>query len=136
MKITGCCHCGAIRYEADIDPAGVAICHCTDCQALSGSAFRVTVPAAAGTFRITEGTPRVYVKTADSGAKREQAFCERCGSPIYATAPGPEPRIYNIRAGTIDQRAELSRPAIQIWSRSRLGWIDDIGAVPKIDKEP
>ena len=31
MKIDGSCHCGAIVYEADIDPAQVRICHCTDC---------------------------------------------------------------------------------------------------------
>ena len=45
MKIDGACHCGRISYEAEIDPADVTICHCTDCQTLSGSAFRTVVPA-------------------------------------------------------------------------------------------
>ena len=40
MKITGGCHCGAITYEAEVDAERVALCHCTDCQTLSGSAFR------------------------------------------------------------------------------------------------
>ena len=44
MKIDGSCHCGRIRYEAEVDPAKVVICHCTDCQTLSGSAFRTVVP--------------------------------------------------------------------------------------------
>ncbi len=35
MNIEGGCHCGALRYEAQIDPEGVGICHCTDCQTLS-----------------------------------------------------------------------------------------------------
>jgi hypothetical protein len=39
MKIDGACHCGSITYAAEIDPQTVAICHCTDCQTLSGSAF-------------------------------------------------------------------------------------------------
>lgn len=43
MKITGGCHCGAIRYEAEVDPATAGICHCTDCQVLSGTAFRVSI---------------------------------------------------------------------------------------------
>ena len=43
MKIDGRCHCGYITYEADIDPDKTLICHCTDCQTLSGSAFRVHV---------------------------------------------------------------------------------------------
>ena len=31
MKVDGACHCGSIRYEAEVDPAKVIICHCTDC---------------------------------------------------------------------------------------------------------
>ena len=38
MHVTGKCHCGKIAYEAELDPAGVAICHCSDCQMLTGSA--------------------------------------------------------------------------------------------------
>ena len=129
MHVTGSCHCGAIRYEAEIDPAATGVCHCRDCQVLSGSAFRVVVRAAPGSFKLVTGTPRVYTKTADSGAKREQAFCETCGSPIYAAAPGPEPRVYSIRAGTLDQRDQLA-PAIQIWTRSRLPLVAALPTTP------
>ena len=49
MKITGGCHCGAITYEAEVDPGKVSVCHCTDCQTLTGSAFRVSaVPTRRG----------------------------------------------------------------------------------------
>ncbi len=34
MKIDGGCRCGAITYEAEIDPDTVFTCHCTDCQAV------------------------------------------------------------------------------------------------------
>jgi hypothetical protein len=40
MKIDGRCRCGNITFEAEVDPATVVICHCTDCQTPSGSAFR------------------------------------------------------------------------------------------------
>src|SRR4029453_2658380 len=100
MKIDGSCHCGKITYEAEIDPDKVAICHCTDCQALTGTAFRVTVPAAAKDFRITSGQPKIYVKTAESGAARAQGFCADCGSPLYTTSVGEGPKIYGIRTGT------------------------------------
>src|SRR5204862_5372537 len=102
LHITGGCHCGAIRYEADVDPDRVSACHCTDCQVLTGTAFRISIRALPGSLRFLTGTPRVYTKTADSGRQREQGFCEQCGSPIFATSPGPEPRAYNIRAGTVD----------------------------------
>ena len=54
MKVDGACHCGHIRYEAEVDPAIVVICHCTDCQTLSGSAFRTVVPTLAGSFRLLQ----------------------------------------------------------------------------------
>jgi len=125
MKVEGQCHCGAIVFEAEIDPHAVAICHCSDCQQLSGSAFRVNVPAAAANFKLIKGEPRRYAKVADSGARRLQAFCEHCGSPIYSCA-ADSPTTYTLRVGTLKQRAELGRPARQIWTRSRLSWVPGI----------
>jgi hypothetical protein len=102
MKITGGCHCGAITYEAEADPANASICHCTDCQQLTGAAFRTSIRADLGTFKILTGEPKIYVKIGDSGARRAQAFCANCGSPIYATAAeGSEPKSYNIRLGPL-----------------------------------
>jgi len=107
MKIDGGCHCGDISYTAEVDPEKVGICHCTDCQTLSGTAFRVSVPATKENFQLT-GNLKIYVKTAESGAKRAQGFCAECGTPIYATA-AENPQIINIRVGTARQRAELRR---------------------------
>ena len=73
MRIDGGCHCGYIAYEAEADPEKTTICHCTDCQRLSGSAFRTVVRVAGETFKIVSGQPTIYVKTAESGAKRVQA---------------------------------------------------------------
>jgi hypothetical protein len=133
MRVTGSCHCGAVAYEADIDPARVGICHCTDCQNLTGSAYRVSVPAARDAFKLVRGAPAVYVKTADSGAKRAQGFCQTCGSPIY-TYDIEKPETYGLRVGCIDQRGELE-PRRQIWCRSALPWAMNIEALPRRDRE-
>jgi hypothetical protein len=129
MKIDGRCHCGYISYEAEIDPEKVGVCHCTDCQTLTGSAFTTSVPAAKGAFSLLTGQPKIYVKTAESGAKRAQAFCPECGSRIYAAAEF-DPQSFNLRVGTISQRKEL-RPKTQSWCRSALGWVMDLGSVTK-----
>ena len=106
MKIDGRCHCGAITYEAEVDPDHTSICHCTDCQQLSDTVFRTSIRAPADKFKILTGEPKVYVKIGDSGGRRAQAFCANCGSPIYATAAeGNAP--YNIRVGTVRQRDQL-----------------------------
>jgi hypothetical protein len=100
MKVDGGCHCGNIRYEAEVDPEGVVICHCTDCQTLSGSAFRTVVPTIEGTFRLLSGVPKLYVKAGESGNKREQTFCPECGTPIYSAPEGAGSKVVGLRVGT------------------------------------
>jgi len=87
MDIDGACLCGAIRYEATIDPTRVRICHCTQCQIQSATAFRTGVLVPKERFRLVAGEPKVYVKTAESGNPRALAFCGDCGTSIYGTSP-------------------------------------------------
>lgn len=133
MKVDGQCHCGQITFEAEIDPDGVRICHCTDCQTLTGSAYRVNVQTPATSFRLVSGNPKIYIKTADSGNKRAHAFCPNCGTPIYAAAPH-DTKTYGLRVGTLKQRAEL-RPSRQIWFRSAQPWVTDIRDVQHIERQ-
>ena len=134
MKISGGCHCGFITYEGEIDPERVTICHCTDCQALSGTAFRIVVPVPDTNFKMLTGQPTIYIKTGESGNKREQSFCPHCGSPIYATAPGTGPKTFNIRAGTIRQRDQLV-PKSEIWARSKQRWVRDLASLRSMEKQ-
>ena len=128
MRVEGRCHCGRITYEAEINRAAVLICHCTDCQALSGSAFRTVALTKPGGFRLLSGEVKTYVKVGGSGARRPQTFCPECGSPIYATSAGDEPKVYNLRLGTCAQRAELM-PVGQIWCRSAVPWLGELPAI-------
>ena len=134
MKVEGGCHCGYITYEAEINPDTVSICHCTDCQTFSGSAYRTNVRTVERGFRLLTGQPKIYVKTAESGNKRAQAFCPECGSPIYATSV-TDPKVYGLRIGTIRQRAEL-RPKAQGWCRSAQDWVTDLSSMPQHAKQP
>ena len=128
MKVTGSCHCGTIRFETEIDPNKVSICHCADCQRLSGAPYRASVPAASDETRFDGGEPRIYVKTADSGNKRAQAFCPLCGSALYATGADDRSTL-NIRLGAIDQRDQLT-PRQQIWCGSAQPWAGDLSGIP------
>jgi hypothetical protein len=129
MKVQGSCHCGEITYGGEVDPDKVSLCNCTDCQMLTGSAFRVSVPAPAATFRLLTGQPKAYIKTADSGAKRRHSFCPNCGTPICATADAANPPSYSLRVGCLKQRAQL-RPKRRIWCKSALDWAQNVSGVP------
>lgn len=129
MRVHGGCHCGAIRFEADVNPDGASICHCTDCQVLSATAFRVNVPAKAEGFRLLQGEPKEYVKVGDSGGRRAQGFCANCGSQIYATSADGPRDVYMLRIGVIEERQQLT-PQRQIWRRSALPWLGDWPDLP------
>lgn len=133
MLVDGSCHCGRVTYRAEVDPADVSVCHCTDCQVLSGGPFRVSVRAPRERFELSGEAPSTYVKTADSGARRRQAFCGHCGAPIYACADVDEPPSYSLRVGGILQRALLP-PKRRIWCRSALAWSQDLGALPGVER--
>ena len=134
MHIHGKCHCGTISYEAEVDPETVVICHCADCQAFAGGPYRAMVTPLPGTLRMS-GSPTLYVKTADSGRQRAQAFCGTCGTHLYAVDPGDPPERLSLRIGAIAERRELAPPMRQLWTDSALGWAFDLSAVPGVDKQ-
>jgi hypothetical protein len=132
MQIDGACHCGLISFSAQIDPARVMVCHCTDCQVLSGAPFRAVVSAPMATFTL-QGQPKSYIKVAQSGNRRAQVFCPECGTPLYATAPENATSVI-IRLGCVKQRAQL-KPAIQIWNHSAIAWLPELAAVPATSEQ-
>ena len=129
MKISGSCHCERIRYEAEVNPEYVVICHCTDCQKTSGAPYRANVPVLLDKFHI-EGEPRTYIKTGGSGKKIRPAFCENCGSALYS-AGVESPEFFMLRLGAVDQRANLP-PKKQGFCESAMPWAMEIGNVPVV----
>jgi hypothetical protein len=72
--------------------------------------------------------------TADSGRPRVQAFCPRCGSPIYSTTPGEGVQAaYMVRVGILRQRDQLV-PRRQNWFRSARAWVTALDAIPKNER--
>lgn len=129
MLIDGSCHCGAVSFTAEIDPARVTMCHCTDCQVLSGAPFRSNVMVPMEQFRLS-GQAKTYVKIAQSGNRRAQVFCPECGTPIYSAA-AENPTAVVIRMGCVTQKAQLA-PALQTWHRSALPWLGRIESIPSV----
>ncbi len=120
LPLTGGCYCGAIRYEVRALPYAVTLCHCRDCQRLTGSAFSMAMPVPRHAFSVTEGTPKKWERTADSGNVSTQHFCDGCGTRLY-TEPRSMPHVVTIRAGTLDDTSWL-KPVAQVWTRSAQPW--------------
>ena len=132
MKIDGACHCGDLTYEAEIDPENVVICHCTDCQVMSATAFRIVARSKPDSVTLLSGQPSTYSKFGTSGAERVISFCPRCGMNVYSTTAGEGPKVHSVRAGTIRQRAALV-PVAQQWTRSAQPWVDRLPSLPQFE---
>jgi len=91
MHVDGECHCGHVTFEAEIDPQAVSICHCTDCQSLTGSPFRVTVICSGEQIRIQSGSPKIYAKTVCwlrlAVHQRRRRADRRLGHPVGQHTP-------------------------------------------------
>lgn len=126
MHIEGACHCGAVSFTAEVDPERVMVCHCTDCQVLSGAPFRAVAVAPYQSLKV-QGQTKSYIKVAQSGNRRAQVFCPECATPLWATAP-ENPTSVVVRLGCVKQKAQL-KPAVQIWQHSALPWLSELDAM-------
>ncbi|TDJ73687.1 MAG: hypothetical protein E2O38_02220, partial [Proteobacteria bacterium] len=63
-KYTGGCQCGDVRYEVVRTRQRLVVCHCTDCQRQSGSAFGMTLVVHEADFRLTQGEPKTFASKA------------------------------------------------------------------------
>jgi hypothetical protein len=126
---SGGCLCGAIRYAVSAPLANVIACHCTHCRKISGagSSHNVAIPTSALT--ITQGEPKVYADTADSGNQLNRFFCGNCGSSLFSRRE-KMPEMTVLKAGTLDDASGL-KLAMNIWTDSALPWMHLDPAIEK-----
>jgi hypothetical protein len=91
----GSCHCGAVRYEADIDlAAGTIKCNCSICRKMRF--WAVQVPSAA--FRLQDGTEALSEYRFHT-RRDGHYFCRHCGINVFST--GRSPRLGEFHAVTV-----------------------------------
>jgi hypothetical protein len=133
MKIEGGCLCGKVRYSADAEPIFTGVCHCTNCQKGTGTAFNVVVALPKPALSIN-GTLKSFEGHGDSGKATYRRFCPECGSGLIDEAE-VMPDVVMIMAGTLDDRSWL-KPAMEIFCDSAQPWVNLGGERPRFPKMP
>jgi hypothetical protein len=100
----------------------------------SGSAFRTAVLTKPARLRFFPAR-KVYVKTAESGGRRQQTFCPTCGTPIYSAPATGDTTVVVLRVGAIRQR-DQALPREQWWFRSSQAWLPTLSRIKKRDQQP
>lgn len=127
----GGCQCGSVRYRISGVPEGLVVCHCSECQRQSASAFGMSLIVRRDHFTLLNGELKDFSRIADSGRTLGGHFCPGCGVRIYHSSAAWPDHI-RLRPGTLDDRSWL-KPDKQIWMRSRQPWLDTLPAIAAFD---
>ena len=130
----GGCQCGSIRYRINGEPLALAVCHCTECQRQSGSAFGMSLIVRRDIFELVSGELKDFSRSSDSGRAVRCAFCPSCGTRIYHE-PSYVTGVLNVKAGTLDDTSAL-QPTLHAWTSSKQGWVAVPGEVQCFERQP
>lgn len=117
----GGCVCGAVRYRLLEEPLELHVCHCTDCQRLTGTAFVLTMAIQRPSLEVERGETQVLSFETPEGIARRDHRCPGCGSRLWSEPP-KLPEILSLRPGTLDDTSWL-RPIAHIWTASAQPWV-------------
>ena len=120
----GGCLCDLIRYRLTDEPLTLYVCHCTDCQRRTGSAFALSMVVLKSALELLQGDPRTYAVTSD-GLQRRGKFCAECSTRLWGE-PVKFPQVVVVQPGTLDDTTWL-HPIGHIWTRSAQPWV----SIPK-----
>ena len=131
MAITGGCHCGAIRYEAEGDAITHALCHCTDCRRSAGAPMVGWTMFRLDSVKVTKGTPKGY-RSSQHGRRH---FCPDCGTGLFYTNGEVLPGIIDIQSATYDDPDAIPvRMHVQV--AERIGWMERAHELPMFERYP
>ncbi len=119
LPMRGSCRCGEVTFEIGAPPLMTAVCHCTGCQRMSGSAFSLTATVPADAFTVTQGEP---VIGGLRGPELHHYCCPSCMSWMFTRIEGAA-AIVNIRPTLLDD-ASWFVPFIETMTKEKLSWVD------------
>jgi len=95
LKVEGGCHCGLVRFEAEIgdEPVEILDCNCSICS-MTGYLHLIVSDAR---FRLTEGQRETKTYRFGTG-KARHIFCGQCGiKSFYRPRSHPDGISINLR---------------------------------------
>jgi hypothetical protein len=131
MTITGGCHCGAIRYQAEGSALTHALCHCGDCRRSAGAPVVGWTMYRQDAVTVTRGAPKVYA----SSQHGRRHFCADCGTGLFYTNAQNLPGIIDIQSATYDDPAAVA-PGAHIQVAERIPWMEHAHELPAFERYP
>jgi hypothetical protein len=126
--LAGKCQCGAVRYEVADAFLYAANCHCSQCRAATGSAFKAFAGIEREKLTITEGRDGVAVYGEDD---LNDTRCAACGSLLFSVVR--EGAFVHVAMGSLVD-APTIRPTEHIFVGSKAAWFEITDDLPQFDE--
>jgi hypothetical protein len=121
QEYLGGCQCGSIRYRVKGEPISVFICHCSECQRQSSSAFGMALWIKDAELSLLSGTTKTWLRRTKSGSEISCSFCPDCGTRLFHAGHAGS-GVLSVKPGTLDDTSWL-RPSGHIWTQNAQGWL-------------
>lgn len=127
MAHKGSCLCEAVSYTVVGPPTLQYLCHCRNCQKLSGGAFNANCFFPRSSFKVTTGQQHLSIyhcEVTGSGLITHRHFCGKCGTPLFIY-PDSKPDVVVVMAGTLDE-FDAFEPKQETWVSHRRDWVKGV----------
>ena len=130
--ISGSCLCNSISFVCDNHFQQFHLCHCIQCQKVTGSAHASNLFTATDNITWNKGLELV-ARYDIPGRTISNAFCKNCGSAVpYVSASG---KALVVPAGCLDGQPDI-RPQDNIFWEERASWYEDALNASHVDGFP
>ena len=134
LPAKGSCQCGKVTYQVTEEALVTVVCHCSDCQKLSTSAFSLSMILKRSGLEILSGELKCWKRPTAAGGVAICWFCPDCGNRIFHENPAM-PNIVRLKPGTLEDTSALE-PQAQVWTCREQPWVRHLGDLPRIEKQP
>jgi hypothetical protein len=126
--LAGKCRCGAVRYEVADEFRYAANCHCSECRAATGSAFKAFAGIERDKLAVTEGQDQLAVFGEED---LNDTRCAACGSFLYSVVR--EGDWLHVAMGSLVDDPSI-RPSEHIYVGSKARWFEITDELPQSDE--
>jgi hypothetical protein len=123
--LTGRCECGAVEYQVADEFLYAMNCHCSNCRAATGSAFKAMAGIQREKLRITQGGDKLLVWGEEDA---NHTRCGVCGSLLYSVVR--EGEYVHVALGSLRDEPSI-RPSEHIFVGSKAPWFEITDDLPQ-----
>ena len=116
--LSGRCECRAVRYRVADEFLYAANCHCSNCRAGTGSAFKPFAGIERDKLRVVEGGDLLLVWGDDTA---NHTRCGVCGSLLYSVVR--DGAYVHVAMGSLEDNPSI-RPTEHIFVGSKAPWFE------------